>query len=512
MLHKLYSFFSHIPLIMLKKELSKPVFSRGKPVDLKEILKSIFEPYLKLYRLEHIELDEVLYSYELKGGVRVKIGSVKSDVYYVVEEPLHNVEDYDRVVSKIVENTLTKGSNTVYKRFVGWNINDQEDYLYFKILSGLGPLAPLVLDPYIEDIYLSQNVGRAYVVHNKLPGSGWIKTNIVVDPILVDRIVLSISRRIGKHISLVNPLAEGTYEGSIRVSLVYGDVVSRTGSSVVIRKKGAFVWTITKLIDEGVLNPLVAAYLWLVLEEKGWIVIAGHVGAGKTTFLQALLTLIPPWRKVIVIEDVPELMGSTGLLEHLVEKVEVFSGKTQIDSYTLLKFAMRRRPDYIVIGEVRGIEARLLVQASRLGHGVLNTIHADTPESVIKRLIAPPISIPKSLLNNIWTIVVVSADPAGRKVKTVAEVNEDAELTYVISESLRVSSVEDIVSSSMRLKSRWSRDALVAEISRRSEFLQNLVHRGVFDVITMSEELAKFYSKEVDAIASNNRSGITYII
>jgi flagellar protein FlaI len=251
---QIQSIFSHIPLF---SKGSRLLSDRNK-LTLKNVIKEFVKPYVEQYRLEHVELEEVLYAYELRGGVRVKIGTRGCDVLYVVEEPEVNLEDIDHVVDRVLERVLQGELVANPRSIVSWNLSSLEDYLYFKIVSGLGPIAPLILDPYIEDVYVSRDVGRVFVVNNKLSWSGWLKTNIVLEPSLVDRVVVSISRRIGKHISQAYPLSEGAYGGYLRVSLIYGDTVSTIGSSLVIRKKSTSTWTITRLIEEGTLDKFIA--------------------------------------------------------------------------------------------------------------------------------------------------------------------------------------------------------------------------------------------------------------
>jgi Type IV secretory pathway, VirB11 components, and related ATPases involved in archaeal flagella biosynthesis len=462
--------------------------------EIKDIIKYYLEPYVSGYNLENLVLDEVLHAYDLKGLIHVEIGSMNNELIYVVREPEFSSKEYEAILEEVVENIISRKSVGKGIQLYFDNILDRKTYLYFKVMSGLGPFTPLVIDPDIEDIYIAGKTGRVYVVHNKFSGIGWLRTNIMIQPSFVDKLVVSISRRIGKHISLVNPLAEGTYGGDLRVSLTYGEMVSPHGSSLVIRKRSGVTWTITKLINERSISSIIASYLWLIIERKGWIIIAGHVGSGKTTLLQALLTLIPSYKKIITIEDTPEISGTTGLWEPLVEKTEVFTRESQIDSYTLLKFALRRRPDYIVIGEVRGIEAKLLVQASRLGHGVLNTMHADSPESVLKRLMAPPISIPKNLLNNIWSIVMVGINSSGkRSVLALSEINDDSELIELCYNTNGSCDVEKLVESTNRLSKYYSRSELYSEITRRALFLERLVSQGAFSLSELVDKITGYY-------------------
>lgn len=464
-----------------------------------DVVKLIVDNYVNRYRVEDIELKDIIAKYGILNGlIQVELGYSDEELIYVVRDAAINVDILNRVVGRIInegENGSSIDIATTFEKPLDVDISI-EDYVYLKIISGLGPITPLMLDPHIEDVFVCKTYRRPYVVHNEFSSSGWIKTNIVLEPELVDMLTLAISRKIGKHISLLNPLVEGSYGSKLRISLVFGKTISPHGSSIVVRKRTRGQWTITRLIDEKTLNSMIATYLWLILENKGWVVIAGHIGSGKTTMLQALLSLIPPYRKVITIEDVPEVEHDTGLWESLVEKNEIYAGNSKIDSFTLLKFALRRRPDYIVIGEVRGVEARLLVQASRLGHGVLNTIHADSPESVLKRLIAPPISIPRNLLNNIWTIVVMSIDKhsGSRRVDYVSEVNEESRLIDLYSTTSGINNFEDLINTSIRLKRRYSKNELNQEFLERMMFLEKMVSTGVFSSEGFSKAIVDFYS------------------
>lgn len=457
------------------------------------IISMLLENQLKYCKLEYVKLDKVLTTYRLFDALDVTIGIRGDEYYYIVSEPEINDQLIERVASELAERIL-KGVETSPRlgSFLGSQNMGPAEYIYFKLVSGFGPLTPFILDPHIEDIHLSSISERVYVVHNKFSWIGWLKTNVLVDPAMVDRLVLSISRRIGKHVSLVQPLAEGSVEGLIRASLAYGSSVSPLGSSIVLRKKSGGFYTITRLINDGVLPSHIAAYLWLVIENKGWIIIAGHVGSGKTTLLQALLGLVPVNRKVVTIEDSPEVSTVSRLWDSLVESSETYSRSPQIDAFTLLKFALRRRSDYVVIGEVRGIEARLLVQASRLGHGVINTIHADSAQSVLERLTAPPISIPRNLLNNIWTIVVMEQDGKTRKVSSVTEVDTDVSLIEIYSNQAD-STIKDVVARSTRLLGIYDGEALYREMVKRAVFLERLVSSGVFSPEALADHVLRFY-------------------
>lgn len=442
---------------------------------------------------EEVEVEE-LASYTVRGVISVKLGWAGGRLYYVVSEPSYSPGDARSVIGAILRDVERGSYEERVRSLLSSKSLSVADYLYFKVASGYGPLAPFVLDDKLEEISLSSMDGRVRVLHGDLSWSGWADSNVVVSPAVVSRLVLSLARRARKHISLQRPVAEGVLDGRVRASLSLGDSVTPGGSTIVLRKGREEAWTIAKLIREGVITSVLAAYLWLVMENRGWVIIAGGVGSGKTTLLQGLLTLIPPGKRVITIEDVQEIRGTTGVWDPLVERAEVFGTEPELGAAALLKYALRRRPDYIVIGEVRGPEARLLVQASRLGHGVLTTLHADSPASVIARLIAPPISIPRNLLDNVWSIVVMDIAGGRRSARRLAEV-VGGEIAEVCGGPIEMCRVDDIAGRSERLAGIYGSEGLRRELIRRSSFLEGLASRGDIGLAELGAELSRFYSQ-----------------
>ena len=493
--NKIKSFFtSLLPLNFLFKILVFSSTNRTRSSFTSSVTSLLLELYTEKYKYERVVLEDVLEYYKLLGVVDVTIGTSNGEFYYVISEPLITQSDIYTVLQSL-QRRLKNIEEDDLKIIEAERALSTSEYNYYKIHSGFGPLLPFIVDEKIEDISLSRVNGRVYVVHRDFSWYGWIKSNVIIDPGFVDRLAMAITRRARKHLSVTQPLAEGSIKGSIRVSVVYGDTISAHGTSIVVRKKPSEIWTITRLINEGVIPTELASYLWLILEKRGWVIIAGPVGAGKTTLLQAVLTLIPPNKKVVIIEDVPELTATSDLWDVLAERVEVFQQVSPIDSYTLLKFALRRRPDYVVIGEVRGVEARLLVQASRLGHGVLNTIHADSVESVIQRLTAPPISIPRNLLNNIWVIVLMSIHGNKRRVVKVSEVSSEGSLIDIYDAGkLEYFSVDHVLSRSERLRQHYDSESLSRELVERALYLQRLVSRGVFQQYDLALKITEYYS------------------
>ncbi len=454
-----------------------------------------------------VKISDIVEKYSVKNMVKIVVDR-KNDVYrYIVVEPELNHEVEELVVtlyridpnctsqyciSKILDRVPDPRLSEVFSSYPL-----ETTYYYLKVSSGYGALYPLIIDPWVEEIAGSSRDNVVSIIHRKYSWFGWMDTNIPLNPREADRLVLSLARRAGKHLSLTYPIAEGLTPEGMRISLMYGEEVSRKGSSFVIRKKPPRIVTITELIDKKTITALAAAYLWLILELKGFIMVIGGMSTGKTTLLQALLTLIPPTRRVVTIEDTPELMGSTGKWDPLVERISSLGGEDSIDLFKLLKFSLRRRADYIVVGEVRGKEARLLVQASRLGHGIMATMHGDDASTVIERLMAPPISIPRPLLSNIWCIVVMDNVKGERRVRRIYEIDRGLRFHEVLDctdRECNPSSVEELVEKSIRLQEVLGREVAEHELAQRVLMLQRLVDYGVFSPDLLGEELIRYYT------------------
>jgi Type IV secretory pathway, VirB11 components, and related ATPases involved in archaeal flagella biosynthesis len=319
---------------MLKALSLKKIFSSSNPRH-EDFFTRLVHDYQENTFFQEIKASRVLEEYLVGGVVKVRIVEGEDGLYYVVEEPglaPGEAEVLGRILGIGVECETLECISSMLDGDGGSNgLASRLYYHYMKITTGYGPLYPILLDPLVEEISLNSSDKRVWVIHRAFNQLGWIKTNMMVGENLVDRLVLSFSRKIRKHVSIASPIAEGLTGEGYRVSLIFGSNVSRKGSSIVVRKKPEKPWTITQLINSGVLNSLITAYLWLVLELKGWIIIAGGVGAGKTTLLQGLLNLVPFNKRVITIEDTPELYLPSDQWDPLVESVLSLDSGQSID-------------------------------------------------------------------------------------------------------------------------------------------------------------------------------------
>jgi len=279
------------------------------------------------------------------------------------------------------------------------------EYIEEKKKSGYGSLYPLAIDDNIEEISVNGPNRSVFVLNRLLPGV-WLESNITINEEEADSIAYNLAVRARRAVSLLTPLAEGLTSEGYRVSITYSREVSRWGSSFVIRKYPVNPPSIVQLVEQNVISSLMAAYLWFMIDHKKFILITGGMGAGKTTFLNALIELIPPYSRVLTLEDTPEIRVMNRNWDSLITR-PVYPGTeyAEISLFDLVKFSLRRRADYLIIGEVRGREAQGLAQAVATGQGSIATFHADSPENALDRLKMEPISLSPAFISLLSVIV-----------------------------------------------------------------------------------------------------------
>jgi flagellar protein FlaI len=273
--------------------------------------------------------------------------------------------------------------------------------LYFaeRDIVGFGVLDGLMSDPNIEDISVD-GIRRPVLVYHR--NYERIPTNIVFDDeaTLNDQIA-RFAHIAGKHISVAYPIMQGILPGGHRVMATFRKEVSPRGGTMSIRKFREDPITIIDMVNSGELDATAAAYIWLLMENRATAIVVGATGSGKTTMLNALLTLTPTNSKLVTIEEVQELnlahLGWTALVSREAYGVTE-EGPKGVSLFDLVKAAMRMRPDALVVGEVRGEEAYVLFQAISTGHGGLCTLHADDVQSAVQRLVSKPMDVPEAFI------------------------------------------------------------------------------------------------------------------
>lgn len=261
----------------------------------------------------------------------------------------------------------------------------------------------LLDDPYIEDISIV-GPGIIWVRHSEVlrrdPKADYIPTNIVIKTHteFLEYMEL-LAEKIGKLVTPLNPIADGNLpkeDGGHRVHLVHPEVAGGTGEIVIRKKKSASSISIYDMLKKHIITHEIIELIKKIIEKRGSIIIAGPPGSGKTTLLRAILySLIPKEWKIVIIEDTPEIdpLPGSAWVRYVVPASLWGSGR-DIDQMILAKAALRSSVTrYIVIGETRGREARVLPQAMNMGLGSLTTFHGGNAREVVTRLMSPPIEL-----------------------------------------------------------------------------------------------------------------------
>ena len=369
-----------------------------------------------------------------------------------------------------------------------------------KDLIGFGKLDPITRDSMAEDIS-ADGPGIPLFVYHRTYGS--IETNITFGKEELDAIIYKMAQQSGRHISLAKPLLDAALPNKDRLQLSIGAEVTTRGSTFTIRKFKEVPITPIELVNYGTFSLEMVAYLWMAVDTGANILIAGGTASGKTTVLNAIAMFIPPESKIISIEDTREInLMHENWIPALTREVE--EGGHGIEMYDLLRTALRQRPEYVLVGEVRGKEAHTLFQAMATGHITLSTMHAESAETVVKRLTKHPIDVPLMLLDSLDIIPIQRMMRVGDKL--VRRCTKIIEVTGVDfeNESLRTNDLfswrpdefeftgESKVFVKIMEKLNKTDDELSEEFARRRHILESLQRRGMSDFQSLNKILFEY--------------------
>ncbi len=301
------------------------------------------------------------------------------------------------------------------------------EYMLIRDKIDMGVLKPFLSDPYIEDISCD-GVGPIFIEHKIFKGlKSVIEFKVSSE---LDEFVVKMAERIKRPITYRSPIVDATLPDGSRINIVYGTAISRHGSNFTIRKVNEVPLSILNIIEGNGLDYTSAAYLWICVEYGMSLFVSGETASGKTTLLNAITTFIPPEHKIVSIEDTPELNVPH---RNWVREVALAKGKGEgggtggeVSMFDLLKSALRQRPNYIIVGEIRGVEGAVAFGAMQTGHPVMSTFHAASVEKLIQRLCGDPINIPKTYVDNLNLVIIQSAvkRPDGQTVRRMISINE----------------------------------------------------------------------------------------
>jgi flagellar protein FlaI len=401
---------------------------------------------------------------------------------------------------------LKKGKVQVY----------EHDYAYLKyhFLSkrvGLGILEPFLTDPYLEDISIV-GAGNVYVVHKVF---GPLRSPVFLTTDDIDDMVIGMAEQFGKTISHARPLVDATLPEGSRINIVFGKDVSKRGTNATIRRFASVPLSITQIINSKTLDAREAAYMWIMVGEGMSAFINGETASGKTTTMMGITEFIPPTNKIVTIEDTPEItLPHNNWISEVTR--DTGSPSSSVVMFDLLKAALRQRPNYILVGEIRGAEANIAFQAMQTGHPVMSTFHAAQMSSLIQRLTGEPMKIPKPNVENLNIALFQAAVQGkdGKPIRRVLSINEivgynsaaDSVMFIPIftwdpstdTVTYRGKGSSNLILTKVLLKrglSKKDEGTLYEELELRAKILETMIQKKIFNYYDVYNYMVK--SKEI---------------
>jgi pilus assembly protein CpaF len=293
---------------------------------------------------------------------------------------------------------------------------------------GLGPLEVLLADPAVEEVMVNG------------PGCVYVERRGVLEPTdvrfededdlrnAIERILAPLGRRVDE----LSPMVDARLADGSRVNVVIPPLAI-DGPALSIRRFGATRPDPDQLVALGTITAEQRRLLEEAVAGRRSVLVSGGTGSGKTTLLNALSSFIAPGERVVTIEDAAELRLQQPHVVRLESRPAGVEGRGEVTIRDLLRNALRMRPDRIVIGEVRGIEALDLLTALNTGHdGALSTVHANSPGDALRRLETlalmagvglPHDAVSEQVQRGIDLVVHLQRQPdGGRRVTEIAEV------------------------------------------------------------------------------------------
>ncbi len=456
--------------------------------------------------------------------ISIQFNKENDDYIYTIVEPeltpfetalLNDVYERSRDVlsyKDLIEGSdkkeiLTRAVKGIIDNYIkDFNVKSFNKILYYMLRNnvGFGRIDPLIRDDRLEDISCSGPDIPVYLYHRKYEN---IKTNIVFGEDELNAFVFLLAQRSGKNISVAKPYLDATLSDGSRLQETLGREITTRGSSFTIRKFKETPITPVDLIKWGTFNVEMMAYLWLAIENNKSLILAGGTASGKTTSLNALSLFIPRKAKIVTLEDTRELqLFHENWVAGLTRDPFTAGGKGAVDMYELLRQGLRQRPEYLIVGEVRGKEALTLFQAMSTGHTTYSTMHAGSIQAAINRLENEPINVPRVMITALDILCVQGAVyTEGKRVRRVLNIIEILDLdpeskSLNTLETFAWNPVDDDhntlresqVMEAIREKRGWSKKQLESALNRRKGVLQYMADKDVRDYESVVNIIKEF--------------------
>jgi len=482
-------------------------------------------PVKKGYSYVRIKYDNRANEY-LYEVIEPKLSEDEKDVLALLKETLiasiermGGEEEKEKYLRRVVEGLMAQLDITL-------NPVSKERVLYYLLrdFTGYGVVDVMMTDPDVEDCSCDGVGVPIYIYHRKY---GSIRSNLKFEKeVELDGFVVWLAQKCGKHISVASPLLDATIPDGSRLQATLGKHVTKRGSSFTIRRFKENPFTPLDLLKFKTMSTEMMAYLWIAIEHGQSMLVCGGTASGKTTTLNAVLLFIPPQMKIVSIEDTRELnLPHENWVPGLTR--EGFGGKSavtgratgEIDMFDLLTAAMRQRPQYLMVGEVRGKEAYVVFQAMATGKTCYSTFHAEDVQAMVHRMENDPINLPRALVTALNIVLLQAQVKVGtkmtRRVKSLTEiVGIDPETNELITNSVYTWNPADdtfsysghsYVYEKVRMARNWAPREMEREIKRRVDILEYMKkvsidsHRKVAAIISAYYKDPEKVMKEVRA-------------
>ena len=462
-----------------------------------------------------------------------------SRFYYVVEPKASKQEKEDLDTIKLVlqralninRETLDESQEDFLKQAVddildSYRLKSRKSnrekihYYIERDLIGYGKIDTMMKDPNIEDVSCDGPGVEIFVYHRRFES---LRTNVMwEDELVLEQYIIRMAQRCGKHISIAAPLLDATLMDGSRIVMTLGREVSTKGSTFTIRRFRDEPFTPVDLLEFKTFSAMQIAFFWLAMQYGMSMLFVGGTASGKTTSLNACSLFLPWQHKIVSIEETRELnlphpnwipgctrQGFGGEASGSGEKAA-----GEVDMYDLLRAALRERPEYIIVGEIRGAEAYVLFQAMATGHTTYSTFHADSIQSLVHRLENKPIEIPRVLIPALDGISIqIQTRVGGKRVrrnKAIVEIigidphshelltNEAFRWDNKIDEY--VFTGKSYIFEKIMVKANLNRVEIMDETKRRQLVIEWCLKKGIRDYKDFAKVVAEYYVHPEDVM------------
>ena len=462
-----------------------------------------------------------------------------SRFYYVVEPKASKQEKEDLDTIKLVlqralninRETLDESQEDFLKQAVddildSYRLKSRKSnrekihYYIERDLIGYGKIDTMMKDPNIEDVSCDGPGVEIFVYHRRFES---LRTNVMwEDELVLEQYIIRMAQRCGKHISIAAPLLDATLMDGSRIVMTLGREVSTKGSTFTIRRFRDEPFTPVDLLEFKTFSAMQIAFFWLAMQYGMSMLFVGGTASGKTTSLNACSLFLPWQHKIVSIEETRELnlphpnwipgctrQGFGGEASGSGEKAA-----GEVDMYDLLRAALRERPEYIIVGEIRGAEAYVLFQAMATGHTTYSTFHADSIQSLVHRLENKPIEIPRVLIPALDGISIqIQTRVGGKRVrrnKAIVEIIgiDPHSHELLTNEAFRWDNKTDeyvftgksYIFEKIMVKANLNRVEIMDETKRRQLVIEWCLKKGIRDYKDFAKVVAEYYVHPEDVM------------